>query len=299
MVTPLKIEDRWLRIDGRTVHFRCGGTGKPLVLVHGLGGPLMWQYVEQPLAAVFHVIVVDLAGFGSSEPPKHRMSTEDYANLLAGLFDALDLRDVVIAGISYGGQVCITFAHRHPGRVAKLILISSTGLQTVERFPVHKSLFRGILHIVQWTLLHNPALICYLSRISFHRITSRPGTLCRDFYHQLSRKGNRAAWCNALFRVFTERSVMLRISSEIRKPVLLVWGRNDRIVPVGYAHEFRGLLGNPSLVVIDECAHSVPLEQPDRLTRIIVRFATGRGGNTIGTIPTKGESHETTATWTE
>ena len=134
MAETIKQGDNHLSINGLRVHLRCAGEGKPLVLLHGLGGPLMWQRVIGPLAAHCCVIAIDFPGFGESECPPEQFSTKDYATFLFLVLREINVAKAQIVGVSYGGQIAVEYATRYREDVERLVLIASTGL--APRFPV-------------------------------------------------------------------------------------------------------------------------------------------------------------------
>src|SRR5713101_6686113 len=102
------LREEVIPVDGIRTHVVHAGSGKPLLLLHGLGGPHMWQRVIEPCSTAFHVIAVDLPGFGASECPPSPYSTGRHAEFVVGVLDALSLPAATIAGISYGGQIAAT-----------------------------------------------------------------------------------------------------------------------------------------------------------------------------------------------
>src|SRR5512141_1006760 len=92
-------------IDGIRTHLVQRGEGETLVLLHGLGGPLMWDRVLEPLSHHFSVLVVDLPGFGDSDVPPLPFTTRQYCEFLLHLFDELRVGRATLVGHSYGGQI--------------------------------------------------------------------------------------------------------------------------------------------------------------------------------------------------
>src|SRR5579862_6255020 len=172
-------QNHFLQISGIRTHISRLGAGKPLVLVHGLGGPLMWQRVVVPLAQSFDIITIDLPGFGESDSPTHNFSTQEYADFLLATLDRLDIPKATLAGISYGGQICAHFAYKYPVRTERLVLIASTGLMR-ERF-VFKSdvLWFALSKLISATALRSERFLCRSARRSFYNIESRPSDLCQ------------------------------------------------------------------------------------------------------------------------
>src|SRR3977135_3417105 len=125
MDETVRFTDRYVRIGGRRGHLLEGGPGTPLLLIHGLGGPLMWQKVLGPLSKRFRVVAVDLPGFGESDPlssspavPDERVGRDSsYGEFLFEVTALAELVRPVVCGISWGGQLAVQFADRHPDRV--------------------------------------------------------------------------------------------------------------------------------------------------------------------------------------
>src|SRR5437879_5313082 len=240
MGETVSLTDRYVRIGGLKVHLHEGGRGTSLLLIHGLGGPLMWQRVLVPLSKRFRVMAVDLPGFGDSDPlawnpaapdpvsgnpfvsrpagPSRDMegpargmagpgrgvtgpgrdpvfgdpggrdaSFKGYGEFLFEVLEQLRLRNAVVCGISWGGQLALQLADRHPECVEKLILICPSGLHchSLARNPAIRMILPALLKPV----LRSPFLIDYFSRRSFYNIQNRPPDLCQQFRESLRREG--------------------------------------------------------------------------------------------------------------
>ncbi len=269
----MNINRHFIVVGGIRTHIAESGAGNPLVLIHGLGGPLMWQRVIDPLANQFHVIVLDLPGWGESECPPLPYSTCMYADFCVRLLDHLGLQKAMLVGISYGGQIAATAVGRNPDKIETLVLICSTGLSAESRLLRFKSFWPTFSAIAKTTALRNKSLMCMLARRSFHDIRSRPPDLCEEFFRQLSRPGKREAWLNGLRNVYSPDDTFQTDLSLIRVPTLIVWGENDRTVPKDAATQFHQNIPNSTLKFFAECGHSVPLEKPKELSETIIEFS--------------------------
>src|SRR5947209_5040542 len=112
-----KGEHMQAQINGIELHYQDGGTGRPLLLVHGF--PLnaaMWE-AQQPLAESSRLVVPDLRGFGATQAPSGAYTMDLYADDLASLLDHLGIDRAVVCGLSMGGYVALAFARRHPTRL--------------------------------------------------------------------------------------------------------------------------------------------------------------------------------------
>lgn len=266
------LNEHFLIINNIRTRVAITGTGKPLLLVHGLGGPQMWDRVIEPLAKHFQVIVVDLPGFGESHCPAHGFTTEEYADVLKLLLDELKIPRAAIAGISYGGQIAATFAHEFPDRVERLVLIVSTGLAAQVWITRIDIVWKVFSLMVKHTVLRSRLLLGLFSRRSFYDIGNRPSYFVEKFYRQLSPPCKRDSWLNGLRNVYTAGNNFRNLISAISNPTLIIWGKEDVAVPLTHAYEFQRLMRNAELKIFPECAHSVPLEKSGELREVIEKL---------------------------
>lgn len=120
----------FIDIDGVRIHYQDKGTGTPLVLLHGFtSSTYSWKDVFEPLSKSFHVIAVDLKGFGLSGKPDGDYTRRAQAVLIAHLLAQLNIEKAWLCGSSMGGEVALNVALANPERVAGLILIDSGGIQ--------------------------------------------------------------------------------------------------------------------------------------------------------------------------
>ena len=272
MDPKVTIEEKYLIVDGIRTHLRMGGAGYPLVLVHGLGGPSMWQRVIEPLSKQFHAIVIDLPGFGESDCAPKEFSTDEYADFLYHTIEALGIEKAAIAGISYGGQIAATFAARYADRLEKLILIASTGFVKLRFLFRSRRLWDMFSTVVKHTILHSQLLICLFGRFSFYNVGSRPSDLCEEFYRQLSQDGKREAWLNAIKSIYAGQKHFSSTLTSLRCSTLIIWGEDDKTVPAKFASEFQQRIPHSRLRTFAACAHSVPLEKPTELCEALFSF---------------------------
>src|SRR5947209_11153285 len=131
----MKMIENRVELTGGPVHFREGGTGEPIVFVHGLlvDGQL-WRDVAARLEGEFRVIVPDLPLGSERDPfaPGTDLSPPGLARIVAEFLDALDLERVTLVGNDTGGAICQLVVTRHPGRVGRLVL---TPCDAYEHFP--------------------------------------------------------------------------------------------------------------------------------------------------------------------
>ena len=242
-----------------------GGSGDPLVYLHGAGGLPGWTPYLDRLAREFRVYAPYHPGVGASTGLEHLDDLWDLVLFYEELADALGLGQFSLVGHSYGGMLAAELAAQCPSRVRRLALIASIGL---------------------W-LDHTPLPDIFVMS---------PEDLTRAAYYDPDSEAAKAAFAQpddpqarmeatldrtktlASVGKFTwpipERGLKKRIH-RITAPTLLLWGADDGLVPPAYGEEFSRLIPGSRLTVIDRCGHSPLVESPDEAFPAISEFLRG------------------------
>jgi pimeloyl-ACP methyl ester carboxylesterase len=280
-------DPEWLRIDwaehrrqvevvGSRVNYVEMGEGPPLVLVHGLSGA--WQnWLEQiPHFSDSHrVIALDLPGFGASPMPPWEISIPAYGRFLRDFCERLGLDRCVLVGNSMGGFIATEVAIAEPERVEQLVLVSAAGITwaRARREPAAMigRVGRAALPLAfrfQLSGIKRPGL----RKRAFQGVFDDPGSLRREvLWENLAAAMSSPGYYDAMINLFGY-DIRDRLE-EIEKPTLVVWGRNDRVVPVPAALSYKRRIGeNAQLEIFDECGHVPQMERPVRFNRLLKRF---------------------------
>jgi pimeloyl-ACP methyl ester carboxylesterase len=266
-----KIEGRWLNLIDI-------GSGPALLLVHGLAG--CWQnWLENIafLAREYRVIAVDLPGFGESEMPARPITISGYARTLEALCEALELESVRIAGNSMGGFVAAELAIRSPVRVEALCLVAAAGL-SVQRARADRS--RGVRHRIEnylffymaWLATKFPALALrprvrrWMLGLVVAHPEELPGPLIAEQVRGIAKPGFDPA-----LEALTRYPIRDRLG-EIACPTLIVWGDEDRLVPVSDAAEFEWLIADSRKLTYPDTGHAPMMERPERFNADLRAF---------------------------
>ena len=123
-------ESRTVTIDGINIHYVCGGSGPPLVLVHGLGSSaaVEFYYNLEPLAAHHRVLAIDLPGFGKSDKPVLEYTIELFVKAVRDLMTSEGVERAAVMGVSMGGRVALGLALDSPQLVERLVLVDALGV---------------------------------------------------------------------------------------------------------------------------------------------------------------------------
>jgi pimeloyl-ACP methyl ester carboxylesterase len=270
---------RTLELDGRRVNVvDGGGDGPPLLFVHGLGG--CWQNWLLNLPAFMgshRVVTLDLPGFGASEMPSEPISIRGYARTLDGVCDALGVENPVVVGNSLGGFVAAEMALSFSTRVAKLVLVSAAGLSTeyLQREPLLA--FARVWAAASTRAGARSDTVVRrrrLRRFALQTVVRYPERLSVPLTYELVQGAGKDGFVPAL-EALMDYSFRDRLE-RIEMPVLIVWGRNDILVPVGDAARFERLIGaNAHKVIFDDTGHLAMLERPSRFNELLAGFIAG------------------------
>src|SRR6266480_6369138 len=128
-------ESRTVTVDGVNIHYVCGGTGTPLVLVHGLGSSaaVEFYYNLEPLAAHHRVLAIDLPGFGKSDKPVLEYTIDLFVKAVRDLMACEGLERAAVRGVSMCGRVALGPALDSPESVERLVLVDALGVGPAQR----------------------------------------------------------------------------------------------------------------------------------------------------------------------
>jgi pimeloyl-ACP methyl ester carboxylesterase len=269
---------RRLTIEGRSVGFvDAGGDGPPLLFIHGLGG--IWQnwLLNLPVFMRTHrCIAVDLPGFGLSEELEEA-SIPGFARVVDKLCAELGIEEPVVIGNSMGGFVGAELAVRYPTRVSKLVLVAAAGLST--EYLAREPLLAGARAFMVLTArggLRGDSMVRRprLRRLALQAVVRYPEKLSLPLATELVGGANAPGFIDS-FEALLTYSFRDRLE-RIEVPTLIVWGRNDMLVPVTDAQAYEHLIGeNAHSVIFEDTGHLPMLERPSRFNDLLRSFLAG------------------------
>ena len=250
-------------VDGYRVHYYDLGPadGRPVVLIHGLGGRSEdWEKLAPPLAkAGYRVYMPDLPGYGRSQrPADFSYSVTDESKIVVGFLDQVGLKQVDLGGWSMGGWIVQLVAARHPDRVHRLMLFDSAGLYV--RPDWDTKLFTPV----------SAAQVDKLDALLMPDLPKVPGFVARD----ILRSSQQHAWVigRALSKMLEGRETTDKLLPSLRMPVLIVWGEVDQITPLSEGARIHHLIPQSELDVIGGCGHLAPNACAEEVTPFVVNF---------------------------
>ena len=259
-------------VDGVRLRYVRAGSGPAVVLVHGFASSIVtWRDVMPALARTHDVVAVDLPGFGDSEI-RPGLPPSAYPRLLLGLLDRLSIPRASLVGNSLGGGVALVVAATHPDRVDRLVLIDSVGFNLAPRdrpFLLRAAGFKPVTRLVE-ALPVRRALVTEALRQVFHddRLVTRERV--DEYVAPLLRPGAMAA-AQALL-ASGDTLGLPGVIAGVRAPALVLWGREDKWIPVAQADQFLAAIPGSRKVVIDGCGHMPQEERPAEVAALVEGF---------------------------
>jgi pimeloyl-ACP methyl ester carboxylesterase len=270
---------RWVRTTGGPVNVIELGEGPALVFVHGLSGS--WpNWLEQlPVFAQSNrVIAMDLPGFGYSPMPAERITISGYARTLDELLGTLGVSAATVVGNSMGGFISAELAIAFPQRVERLVLVSAAGISTngrrdVERaVPVLRRVEKVLAAYTTWVAAHSDAVVRYpgLRNAALGLVTRHPRRLDPALAAEQLRGAGKPGFIQAL-QANLDYPIRERLP-EIVCPTLIVWGEEDRVIPVRDAGVFEQLIAGSRKVIFPDTGHLAMLERPAAFNELLEQF---------------------------
>ncbi len=250
--------------DGARAHYRGRGAtnAPPLLLLHGSNASfLTWEPWSKALSDNFHVVAVDLPGHGlTGAVPDGDYSQEGMAKFVAEFADKLGLAKFALAGNSMGGGVAARFAEEHPGRVTKLILVDAAGLPFTSGGDEPLAFRLARIPLLNRLLLHvtpRPIVVEGLNRAIVRKAVITDAMI--DSYWDFARmEGTRQATLTRF--ALTEDTYVQDHTAALRMPTLILWGEQDRLIPLSTAHDWARAVPRARLIVYPLTGH-IPMEE--------------------------------------
>jgi pimeloyl-ACP methyl ester carboxylesterase len=246
--------DGYVEVDGCKTHLRRGGRGEPLLFLHGANGaPVVLPFMEK-LAQRFDVLVPEHPGYGKSDEPEWLENIHDIAYFYLDFLKQLNLKNVTVVGSSMGGWIAMEMAVRDTSRLKSLVLSSPAGIAA----PGVRA--ADIFLMAPEEMVRN----LFVDQKLAEARLAQPEDI--DISLKNRHTTARLAWEPRLHDPYLPKWL-----HRIDVPVKIVWGRQDRILPVAFVDVYRKLLPKAEISILENCGHLPHAEKPDEFVEIICR----------------------------
>jgi pimeloyl-ACP methyl ester carboxylesterase len=276
--TPHELQ--YVTIHGHRRAFVKTGQGPALLLLHGLGcNHTSWSLVIDSLARRYTVIAPDLLGHGHSDKPRADYSVGGYANGMRDLLTVLGIDKVTVVGHSFGGGVAMQFAYQFPERTERMVLIAPGGLGT-EVNPAIRAITTPGFHQVM-AALTLPG-VRHVGKLGLNTLSRTPWKHTRDLdevaeiYDSFKDPRTRHAIRHVVKAVIDWRGQIVTMADRAylteAMPMCVVWGRDDKVIPVRHASNVAMLAPKAQVEVIPNAGHFPHKDHPHRFVKIVNEF---------------------------
>src|SRR5215216_1721348 len=272
---------RFIDVDGVRVHYQEAGeeNAPALVLIHGFASsPLVWSKVFLRFAEEgYRVIAVVMLGYGYSAKPRNGEYTiAGQARLLTRLLNSLGIPRAILVGSSYGGAVAATCALDYPDRVEKLILVGTVNNNRPLAFTLMRLFGSPVFgDVVSPLLIGSRRLL----RQRMKRVYDRHAWVLDERRVDARHLPLRAARTQRAIINTVRRWDAERISRDahlITQPTLLLWGENNREIPLSDGERLHAEIAGSRLIVFLNCGHLPHEEYPEAFTNVVNDFCKGK-----------------------
>jgi poly(3-hydroxyalkanoate) depolymerase len=255
-----------VEVRGQPIRYSVGGSGRPLLLIMGIGGHLeMWRPLLEELAGV-ETIAFDLPGCGQSPSPRVPLRIGQLAGLVEGLLDELGYAETDVLGLSYGGFVAQQLAVRSPSRVRRLVLAAtSTGAISLPPPP------HNFLRMLTPARYASESYFLRVAPALYGGVIARdPSALQAHAVDRRSHAPSAGGYLSQLYSVWGWSSFLWLW--RVRQPTLVLAGSDDRLVPLVNARILATGIPSAELHVVRGGGHLFLLDQPADVAPLITRF---------------------------
>ena len=249
--------DSYVEVDGCRTHLRRGGAGQPLVFLHGASGAPVIQPFMEKLAERFDVLVPEHPGYGLSDEPEWLENIHDMAYFYLDFLESLDLSGVTLVGSSMGGWIAMEMAVRSTARIRSLVLVSPAGIAA----PGVQA--ADIFLMSPEDVVRN---LFFDGKLAEARLAAPVTPESIDIGLKNQHTTARLAWEPRLHDPFLPKWL-----HRIDVPVKIIWGREDKILPVAFAKELKRLLPKAEIDIFENCGHLPHAEKVDEFVEVVCR----------------------------
>jgi pimeloyl-ACP methyl ester carboxylesterase len=245
-------------VAGTKLHVTRAGRGRPVMVLHHETGTLDRLPFYDALAAHYDVLVPHHPGYSRSERPDWMRSTRDIAVIYRGVLSELKLGNAVLVGLGFGGWIAAEMAGMAPADLSRLVLVGAMGIKP----PQGDILDLAVTGYVDY------ARAGFHEQKAFDRVYgAEPSVDQLEMWDICREMSFRIAW-----KPYMYSQTLPYLLGAVRAPALVVWGDDDKIVPLSAGKTYAKALPNAKLEIVKASGHCVDMEQPEALAKLVTNF---------------------------
>lgn len=271
-----------ISIENEKIAFVDVGSGQnTLLFIHGLSSNLQsWKKNISELKNKYRCIALDLPGYGKSTKNSTTYSLKDYADFLNSFIEKKNLHDVILVGHSMGGQVAMHTLLAAQDNFKSLVLIAPAGIET---FSENEAVVMKASYTAEMVEKSTPEQIRNNFKMNFHQFPEDAEFMIQERI-TMKEADDMKIYSEVVvnnIHAMLDEPVIDRMS-DIEIPVLMIYGKNDLLIPNRYFHPAQNItslvetakekIKNLKIELIDEAGHFVNFEKPDQVNTVITEF---------------------------
>jgi 4,5:9,10-diseco-3-hydroxy-5,9,17-trioxoandrosta-1(10),2-diene-4-oate hydrolase len=297
-------EEAFVDVAGARVYYLHAGSGRPMLLIHGLvGSSRNWRSNIDTLAQHASVYAIDLVNMGKSQrvgglDPGLRAT----AHRIIAVMDALELSETDIVAHSHGGAVALMLAALHPRRVRRLVLFAPANPYCHSGDPIVRTYSTPWGGVLAGALPYLPTPIQRIALGEMYGGSDRVVDSClEEIVDRLRNRDTMRHVLSILRCWFSERAKLKAALGRVKIPTLLVWGDCDCTVSLSSAVKLKRKLRSSDLIVLPGGGHAIFEETPEQANRIVLEWlcrhplSTPQGRDTLRVVPIARRNRENAA----
>ena len=243
---------------GTKLHVSRAGKGRPVLILHHETGTLDRLPFYDALAAQYDVVVPHHPGYSRSPRPDWMRSVRDIAVVYRGLLAELRLSNAALVGLGFGGWIAAEMASMAPADLSHLVLVGAMGIKPP----------KGDILDLAITGYMDYARAGFHDQTAFDRVYgAEPPTDQLEMWDICREMSFRVAW-----KPYMYSQTLPHLLGSVRTPALVVWGAEDRVVPLSAGRVYAKALPNAEMKTVSTCGHCVDMEKPDELASLVTGF---------------------------
>jgi len=251
-------------VFGQKIQYVEAGAGPTVILLHGLGGSAQaWQFNIGALAEKYHVVALDQIGFGKSDKPFVNYRIRTYVDFLDQFCKQLKIERATLVGNSMGGWIAAMFTASFPDRVEKLVLVDAAGYAPPKDFDM-----RTLFNLNPSTRAGMKLLI---SKVFYNKAFQTDAFIDQSIAARLA-AGDGYTINSISESIIRGEDLLDDIVKTIKRPTLIIWGRQDGLVPLAEGERFNKDIAGSKMIVIEECGHVPNAEKPGEFNAALLKF---------------------------
>jgi pimeloyl-ACP methyl ester carboxylesterase len=255
-----------IEIDNHKIKYFDIGEGHPVLLLHGLGSSsFVWVPTLLGLGRKLRLIALDQIGHGRSDKPPIHYRITDFVDYLEKFIEKLELKQVDLVGNSLGGWVATRLAVKRPDLVRRLILVCSAGLQPSEK--IRERLENINFAPRSFSQTRDILSLCFYDKARY----VNPSSVAINL--MLRRlEGNHETVGRILKSIYDPGEWLDDKMNMVRARTLILWGREDGLLPVEFAEQFTSGIYDARLEIFEKCGHVPQIERARDFNNLIYEF---------------------------